>query len=83
MIISTIPITTWELSVLSISSDSEQEMVAPSRLPAKSVKQFVGKAQKHWQKPKLKYIYEEDSDDRAFIDDSAIEKESPEQRLVS
>lgn len=72
--------TTQEPSVVSISSDSEQDRVPPSKSPAKSMKPYIGKALR--QKPKPKYIDEEDSDDRAFIDDSALNKESQKGRLV-
>lgn len=75
-----IPSTAPEPSMVSISSDSEQDRVPPSKLPANSTKLFIGKALR--QKPKPKYINEEDSDDRAFINDSALNKETPEERLV-
>jgi hypothetical protein len=72
--------TAQEPSVLSVSSESEQDKVPPPKSSTKSTKQFIGKALK--QKPKLKYIDKEDSNDRAFIDDSALNKGSPDGRLV-
>jgi hypothetical protein len=57
-----------------------QAVSSPSELQYQPTNPFVGKAQK--QKAIPKYIDEEDSDDWAFIDDSMIDQEALEARLV-
>lgn len=68
-----------ELSVISISSDSELEDVKqPSRLVIERSKERSVAVKKS--KISAKLIYEEDSDDRDFIDDSELVNDESDKR---